>query len=54
MVSVWRLLFGGCSGLWISNVQTKTALSTMEVDNIALDHCYREYVSIMDMTKLLS
>jgi len=32
------LLFGGCPLLWVSKLQTEIALSTMEVEYIALSH----------------
>ena len=38
-----------CPVLWVSKLQTKTALSTMEVEIVALAHSYRELFPIMDI-----
>ena len=37
-----------CPVLWMSKLQTETALSTMEAEIIALAHCCRELFPIMD------
>jgi len=37
-----------CSVFWMSKLKTETALSTMEADIIALVHCCRELLPIMD------
>ena len=38
-----------CPVLWISKLQTETALSTMEAEIISLVHSCRELFPIMDM-----
>jgi hypothetical protein len=43
------ITFADCPVLWQSKLQTETALSTMEVEIIALSACCRELFPIMDM-----
>ena len=38
-----------CPVVWISKLQTETALSTMEAEIIALAHCCRELFPVMDL-----
>jgi hypothetical protein len=35
--------------VWVSKLQTETALSTMEAEIIALAHCCRELFPVMDI-----
>ena len=42
-----------CPVLWQSKLQTETALSTMEAEVVALSHCARELIPIMQMVKFL-
>ena len=44
----------GCPVLWQSKLQTETALSTMEAEVVALCHCTRELIPIMNMVKSLA
>jgi hypothetical protein len=37
-----------CPVVWVSKLQTETALSTMEAEIIALAHCCRERFPVMD------
>jgi hypothetical protein len=43
----------GCPVLWQSKLQTETALSTMEVEIVALAHCTRELIPIIQMVQLM-
>ena len=47
------IVFAGVLVLWQSKLQTQTALSTMEVEVIALGACMRELIPIMNMVQLL-
>jgi hypothetical protein len=38
-----------CPMVWVSKLQTETALSTMEAEIIALAHCCRELFPVMDI-----
>ncbi len=38
-----------CPVMWQSKLQTKTALSTMEAELVAISHCTRELIPIMQM-----
>ena len=38
-----------CPVVWVSKLQTETALSTMEAEIIALAHCCRELFPVMDL-----
>jgi hypothetical protein len=40
-----------CPMVWVSKLQTETALSTMEAEIIALAHCCRELFPVMDLVK---
>jgi hypothetical protein len=40
-----------CPMVWVSKLQTETALSTMEAEVIALAHCCRELFPVMDIVK---
>ena len=40
-----------CPMVWVSKLQTETALSTMEAEIIALAHCCRELFPVMDIVK---
>ena len=40
-----------CPMVWVSKLQTKTALSTMEAEIIALVHCCRELFPVCDVVK---
>ena len=42
-----------CPALWQSNLQSKTALSTMETEMISLTHRWRELLPIIDMVAVL-
>ena len=37
--------------VWVSKLQTKTALSTMEAEIVALAHCCRELFPVCDIVK---
>jgi hypothetical protein len=39
--------------VWVSKLQTKTALLTMKAENIALAHCCRELFPVMDIVSEL-
>jgi hypothetical protein len=43
------LTVSDCPMVWISKLQTETALSTMEAEIIALAHCCRELFPVMDI-----
>ena len=47
------IMFLDCPVLWVSKLQTETALSTMEAEINALAHCCRELFPILDMTASL-
>ena len=47
------IMFSDCPVLWVSKLQTETALSTMEAEINALAHCCRELFPILDMTASL-
>ena len=47
------ITFADCPVLWVSKLQTETALSTMEAEINALAHSCRELFPIIDMTKSL-
>ena len=47
------ITFADCPVLWVSKLQTETALSTMEAEIIALAHCCRELFPIIDITMSL-
>jgi len=38
-----------CPMVWVSKLQTETALSTMEAEIVALSHCCRELFPVMDI-----
>lgn len=40
-----------CPMVWVSKLQTETALSTMEAEIIALSHCCRELFPVCDIVK---
>ena len=40
-----------CPMVWVSKLQTKTALSTMEAEIVALEHCCRELFPVCDIVK---
>jgi hypothetical protein len=40
-----------CPMVWVSKLQTETALSTMEAEIIALAHCCRELFPVIDIVK---
>ena len=40
-----------CPMVWVSKLQTETALSTMEAEIIALAHCCRELFPVMDIVQ---
>ena len=42
-----------CPIVWVSKLQTETALSTMEAEIIALAHCCRELFPVVDIVKEL-
>jgi hypothetical protein len=42
-----------CPVVWVSKLQTETALSTMEAEVIALSHCCRELFPVIDIVKEL-
>lgn len=42
-----------CPVLWQSKLQTETALSTMEAEIVAMSHCARELIPIMQMVEFL-
>ena len=42
-----------CPVVWVSKLQTETALSTMEAEIIALAHCCRELFPVIDIVKEL-
>ena len=42
-----------CPVLWQSKLQTETALSTMEAEIVAMAHCARELIPIMQMVEFL-
>jgi hypothetical protein len=42
-----------CPVVWVSKLQTETALSTMEAEIIALAHCCRELFPVVDIVKEL-
>jgi hypothetical protein len=42
-----------CPVMWQSKLQTKTALSTMEAEIVAISHCARELIPIMQMVEFL-
>ena len=46
-------MFSDCPVLWVSKLQTETALSTMEAEINALAHCCRELIPILNMTASL-
>ena len=48
------IVYAGVPVMWQSKLQTETALSTMEVEIIALAACMRELIPIMDMVQLLA
>ena len=48
------ITFANCPVLWVSKLQTETALSTMEAEIISLSHSCRELFPIIDMTTELS
>ena len=43
------LTVSDCPMVWVSKLQTETALSTMEAEIIALAHCCRELFPVMDI-----
>jgi hypothetical protein len=43
------LTVSDCLMVWVSKLQTETALSTMEAEIIALAHCCRELFPVMDI-----
>jgi hypothetical protein len=43
------ILVSDCPMVWVSKLQTETALSTMEAEIIALAHCCRELFPVMDI-----
>ena len=45
--------FDDCTVLWISKLQTKTALSTTEAEIIAFAHCCQELFQIIEITRLI-
>jgi hypothetical protein len=45
------ILVSDCPMVWVSKLQTETALSTMEAEIIALAHCCRELFPVMDIVK---
>ena len=47
------IMFDDCPVLWVSKLQTETALSTMEAETNALAHCCRELFPIIDIVKAL-
>jgi hypothetical protein len=47
-------MFAGVPILWQSKLQSKTALSTMEAEVIALAACMRELIPIVDMVNDLA
>jgi hypothetical protein len=48
------IVFSGVPVMWKSKLQTKTALSTMDAEIIALAACMREIIPIMDMIQELA
>ena len=40
-----------CPMVWVSKLQTKTALSMMDTDIVALAHCCRELFPVYDIVK---
>ena len=46
-------MFADCPVMWVSKLQTETALSTMEAETNALAHCCRELFPIIDISKSL-
>ncbi len=42
-----------CPVMWQSKLQTETALSTMEAEIVAISHCARELIPIMQMVEFL-
>ena len=40
-----------CPMVWVSKLQTETAMSTMEAEIIALSHCCRELFAVVDIVK---
>jgi len=48
------IVFSGVPVMWKSKLQTKTALSTMDAEIIALAACMRELIPIMDMIQELA
>ena len=44
-------MFMGCPLLWISKLQTQIALSTMELEYIALSHSMRELIGVREVLK---
>ncbi len=42
-----------CPVMWQSELQTETALSTMEAEIVAISHCARELIPIMQMVQFL-
>ena len=40
-----------CPMVWVSKLQTETAMSTMEAEIIALSHCCRELFPVVDIVK---
>ena len=47
------IMFADCPVLWVSKLQTETALSTMEAETNALAYCCRELFPIIDIVKAL-
>ena len=47
------IMFMGCPLLWISKLQTKIALSTMEAEYIPLSHLMRKVIGVRDILKEL-
>jgi hypothetical protein len=47
------IMFADCPVLWVSKLQTETALSTMEAETNALVHCCQELFPIMDIVQAL-
>jgi hypothetical protein len=43
------LTVSDCLMVWVSKLQTETALSTMEAEIISLAHCCRELFPVMDI-----
>jgi len=48
------IVFSGVPVMWKSKLQTKTSLSTMDAEIIALAACMRELIPIMDMIQELA